>query len=125
MLLHAEDAGATLLAAALSATQQQERYFFAGGLCASLSHALATPIDVVKTRLMTQAAVVGAVPYTGVVDCVSTMLRTEGPGIFLAGIRPRMAYMGPLWALQFGLNGAATDATKKRKAAKAAAEKRK
>jgi len=34
MLLHAEDAGATLLAAALSATQQQERYFFAGGLCA-------------------------------------------------------------------------------------------
>ena len=89
-----------------------------GGLCTQ-------PIDVVKTRLMTQAAVVGAVPYTGVVDCVSTMLRTEGPGIFLAGIRPRMAYMGPLWALQFGLNGAATDAIKKRKAAKAAAEKRK
>ena len=89
-----------------------------GGLCTQ-------PIDVVKTRLMTQAAVVGAVPYTGVVDCVSTMLRTEGPGIFVAGIRPRMAYMGPLWALQFGLNGAATDAIKKRKAAKAAAEKRK
>ena len=89
-----------------------------GGLCTQ-------PIDVVKTRLMTQAAVVGAVPYTGVVDCVSTMLRTEGPGIFLAGIRPRMAYMGPLWALQFGLNGAATDAIKQRKAAKAAAEKRK
>ena len=67
----------------------------------------------------------GVTRYTGVVDCVSTMLRTEGPGIFLAGIRPRMAYMGPLWALQFRLNGAATDAIKQRKAAKAAAEKRK
>ena len=27
-----------------------ERYFLAGGLCASISHALACPIDVVKTR---------------------------------------------------------------------------
>ena len=96
-----------------------------GALSGMTAAVIMTPIDVVKTRLMTQAAVVGAVPYTGVVDCVSTMLRTEGPGIFLAGIRPRMAYMGPLWALQFGLNGAATDAIKKRKAAKAAAEKRK
>jgi solute carrier family 25 S-adenosylmethionine transporter 26 len=81
-----------------------------GGLCTQ-------PIDVIKTRLMTQAAVPGAIPYNGVVDCVRTMLRTEGAGAFLAGIRPRMAYMGPLWALQFGLNGAVTDAIKKSKAA--------
>jgi hypothetical protein len=32
-----------------------------------------------------------------------------------------MSYMGPLWALQFGLNGAATDFIKKRKALKEAA----
>ena len=30
--------------------EQGERYFLAGGLCASISHALACPIDVVKTR---------------------------------------------------------------------------
>ena len=81
-----------------------------GGLCTQ-------PIDVVKTRLMTQAAV-SATPYKGVLDCVQTMLATEGPGIFLAGLPVRMAYMGPLWALQFGLNGVATDALKKRKQAK-------
>ena len=84
-----------------------------GGLCTQ-------PIDVIKTRLMTQAAAVGAVPYAGVVDCVSTMLREEGPGVFLRGLAPRMSYMGPLWALQFGLNGAATDFIKKRKALKEA-----
>ena len=33
----------------------------------------------------------------------------------LAGLRPRMAYMGPLWAIQFSLNGMATNALKKRK----------
>ena len=29
------------------------RYFIAGGLCASLSHGVAVPFDVVKTRLQT------------------------------------------------------------------------
>ena len=79
-----------------------------GGLCTQ-------PIDVVKTRLMTQAAVRGAVPYTGVLDCVRTMAATEGAGIFFAGLRVRTAYMGPLWALQFGLNGMATQALQTRK----------
>jgi len=78
-----------------------------GGLCTQ-------PIDVIKTRLMTQAAT-SAVPYTGVVDCVRTMMATEGPGVFLAGLRPRMAYLGPLWALQFSLNGIVTEAIQKQK----------
>ena len=95
----------------------------AGAIGCSVTHGGMTPVDVVKTRLMTQMAAVGAAPYTGVVDCVSTMLSTEGPGIFLAGLAPRMAYMGPLWALQFGLNGAATEALKKRKAEKLRAGK--
>lgn len=89
-------------------------------LCAGVTSALigglvTQPIDVVKTRLMTQAAVQGAVPYTGVADCVRTMMATEGAGIFFAGLRVRMAYMGPLWALQFGLNGVVTEALQKRK----------
>ena len=41
------------LLAALSTVEQEERYFLAGGLCASISHALATPIDVVKTKQQT------------------------------------------------------------------------
>lgn len=83
-----------------------------GGLCTQ-------PIDVVKTRLMTQAAVSGATPYKGVLDCVKTMVATEGGGVFFAGLRVRMAYMGPLWALQFGLNGVAVDAIQQRKSKRA------
>ena len=87
-----------------------------GGVSSALLGGLVTqPIDVIKTRLMTQAAVTGVTPYTGVVDCVRTMLATEGPGVFLAGLRPRMAYLGPLWALQFGLNQVATEELQKRK----------
>ena len=43
-------AGALLLAAVPLTVEQGERYFLAGGLCAAISHALACPIDVVKTR---------------------------------------------------------------------------
>mmetsp|Transcript_8955 Transcript_8955/g.27123 ORF Transcript_8955/g.27123 Transcript_8955/m.27123 type:complete len:294 (+) Transcript_8955:228-1109(+) len=97
-----------------------ENYAF--GVGSALAGALATqPIDVVKTRLMTQAAVAGKVPYKGVADCVGTMFRNEGPGVFMAGLKPRMIYMGPLWAMQFGLNGQATKALQKRKAEKLAA----
>ena len=71
-----------------------------------------------SARANVQAAVTGVAPYANVVDCVRTMLANEGPGVFLAGLKPRMAYMGPLWALQFGLNGVATDALKARKSAK-------
>lgn len=48
----AAGAGSVLLSA-LSPVEQGERYALAGGLCASLSHALACPIDVVKTRQQT------------------------------------------------------------------------
>jgi Mitochondrial carrier protein len=32
---------------------KQSRYFLAGGICASFSHGIAVPFDVVKTRLQT------------------------------------------------------------------------
>mmetsp|Transcript_23652 Transcript_23652/g.39032 ORF Transcript_23652/g.39032 Transcript_23652/m.39032 type:complete len:314 (-) Transcript_23652:88-1029(-) len=69
---------------------------------------LTQPIDVVKTRLMTQAAS-GQLPYKGIVDCVRSMVATEGPGSLYSGLLQRSLYMGPLWALQFALNGYITD----------------
>jgi len=68
-----------------------------GGLCTQ-------PIDVVKTRMMTQAAVTGVAPYADALDCVRTMLAHEGPAAFFAGLKQRSLYMGPLWAIQFAIN---------------------
>ena len=80
-----------------------------GGLCTQ-------PIDVVKTRMMTQAAAAGVAPYADALDCVRTMLAHEGPAAFFAGLPQRSLYMGPLWALQFGLNAKFTRKLLARKA---------
>jgi solute carrier family 25 S-adenosylmethionine transporter 26 len=74
-----------------------------GVLSALVAGAATQPFDVVKTRMMTQAAS-SAPPYTSVVDCVATMWRAEGPAAFYAGLRQRSAYSGPLWAMQFAVN---------------------
>jgi solute carrier family 25 S-adenosylmethionine transporter 26 len=62
------------------------------------------PADVIKTRMMTQAAST-ALPYTSTMDCIQTIWKTEGVKSFYSGISQRSIYMGPLWAIQFALNG--------------------
>ena len=74
------------------------------GMGAALIGCLATqPLDVVKTRMMTQAAS-NLPPYTSAVACVKDIIKTEGISAFLAGLPPRAAYIAPLWGAQFLLN---------------------
>lgn len=78
-------------------------------LCIGIGSALfagviTQPIDVIKTRLTTQAAT-NLKPYSGILDCVQSMWKDEGFTAFYAGLAQRSAYMGPLWALQFTANG--------------------
>ena len=74
------------------------------GMGASLIGCLATqPLDVVKTRMMTQAAT-NLPPYTSALNCVQDIVKTEGLSAFLAGLPPRAAYISPLWGAQFLLN---------------------
>jgi len=42
------------------------------------------------------------------------MLAQEGVGAFFAGVGQRSLYMGPLWAIQFALNGFITNAMLRR-----------
>ena len=75
------------------------------GISASLIGATLThPADVIKTRMMTQAAS-KAIPYSSTLDCIQTIWRTEGLKPFYSGFAQRCAYMGPLWSIQFALNG--------------------
>ena len=66
---------------------------------------LTNPMDVVKTRMMTQAAST-AVPYSSALDCLVTVVKTEGPLALLSGLKQRSVYMGLLWGMTFALNGA-------------------
>jgi solute carrier family 25 S-adenosylmethionine transporter 26 len=64
-----------------------------GSVAGGVAAALTTPLDVIKTRLMTQTRTAAADRYTGVVDAFVRIRREEGPGALLAGIRPRVAWI--------------------------------
>lgn len=57
------------------------QYFLAGGICAFVTHALCTPIDVVKTRIQTKPG-----RYTGMIDAFYKIVSDEGPLTLLKGL---------------------------------------
>lgn len=68
-----------------------------GALAGAISASITTPLDVVKTRLMTQINVettnkVAAVMYTGVSDTVKQILKEEGWIGFSRGMGPRVLH---------------------------------
>lgn len=64
-----------------------------GSVAGGCAAALTTPLDVVKTRLMTQAGVAEGHRYAGVVDALTRIAREEGMVSLFAGIRPRVAWI--------------------------------
>jgi len=93
---------AVLLAAAahLSTTLVWDwRPFLAGGLSAALSHGVATPFDVIKTRMQTNADL-----YDGsIVRAYHEIVRHEGAGFLLSGLLPTVVGYGVEGALKFGV----------------------
>lgn len=59
---------------------------FAGGFTGIVT----TPLDVLKTRLMTQGA---SGRYSNLVDALLTIARTEGPGALMRGWQPRLIWI--------------------------------
>ena len=74
-----------------------------GVAAAFVAGIITNPMDVIKTRLMTQAAST-QVPYSSALDCVVSIVRTEGIGKLYAGFRQRSVYMCSLWGVTFALN---------------------
>ncbi|KAL7434806.1 hypothetical protein ACHAXM_004274 [Skeletonema potamos] len=68
---------------------------------------LTQPIDVIKTRMMTQAAS-NATPYTSALDCASSIIRTESWRKLYSGFGQRAVYMSGLWGITFALEPAIT-----------------
>ncbi|CAL1409078.1 unnamed protein product [Linum trigynum] len=71
-----------------------------GAFAGALTGAVTTPLDVIKTRLMIQGS---ANQYKGVVDCVQTVIREEGPAALLKGIGPRVMWIGIGGSIFFGV----------------------
>ena len=72
----------------------------ANTFAAAAAAAIATnPIDVVKTRLQVAGANPEVFSYTGPIDCLTKMLRAEGPSALVAGLVGRFMYTGPAFAL--------------------------
>eukprot|EP00178_Gracilaria_changii_P013359 TRINITY_DN377_c0_g1_i2.p2 TRINITY_DN377_c0_g1~~TRINITY_DN377_c0_g1_i2.p2 ORF type:complete len:406 (+),score=65.77 TRINITY_DN377_c0_g1_i2:328-1545(+) len=57
------------------------QFFLAGGICAFLTHAACTPIDVVKTRIQTMPG-----RYNGMMDAFSRIVSEEGYSTLLKGL---------------------------------------
>ena len=100
------------------------RYFLSGGICASFSHAIATPIDVIKTRQQVDEGDFVSSTGTnsgdvqerqlqqqqqqqqhakGVFTTISELLKKEGPGILLAGLGPTVVGYFFEGAFKFGI----------------------
>ena len=63
------------------------------------------PIDTIKTRLVTQAAMSSSsgVLYKGVIDCAIRVYREEGIKTFYRGLAPRLVSVVPMIGIQFGV----------------------
>ncbi|KAJ1398596.1 X8 domain [Sesbania bispinosa] len=71
-----------------------------GAFAGALTGAITTPLDVIKTRLMIQGS---ANRYNGIVDCVQTIIKEEGPRAFLKGVGPRVLWIGIGGSIFFGV----------------------
>jgi hypothetical protein len=68
-------------------------------LSAGFAAVCTNPIDVVKTRLQVAGANSEIFGYKGPIDCVTKLLREEGPKALFSGLTGRFLYAGPGFAI--------------------------
>jgi solute carrier family 25 S-adenosylmethionine transporter 26 len=73
-----------------------------GSIAGGCAAAVTTPLDVVKTRLMTQTKVEVALRYHGWLDALSRISREEGAAALFSGIKPRVAWISMGGAIFIG-----------------------
>lgn len=73
--------------------------FLSGCAAGSTAAVAVNPCDVVKTRLQSLNKVSTEESYNGVMDCVSKIMRKEGPSAFLKGAGCRALVIAPLFGI--------------------------
>eukprot|EP00753_Platysulcus_tardus_P009040 PLAT1777.3.p2 GENE.PLAT1777.3~~PLAT1777.3.p2 ORF type:complete len:281 (-),score=144.15 PLAT1777.3:71-913(-) len=74
-----------------------------GSLAGGISAAVTTPLDVVKTRLMTQGGLPEAERYAGFRDAMRRIAAEEGVATLFSGITPRVMWISLGGAIFFGV----------------------
>uniref|UniRef100_A0A671YT07 Mitochondrial glutamate carrier 1 n=1 Tax=Sparus aurata TaxID=8175 RepID=A0A671YT07_SPAAU len=73
--------------------------FLSGCAAGSTAAVAVNPCDVVKTRLQSLNKGANEEAYNGVMDCVSKIMRKEGPSAFLKGAGCRALVIAPLFGI--------------------------
>lgn len=90
------------------------------GVAGALAAIIMTPVDVVKTRIMTQR--VGAsVQYSGIVATLKKIVSEEGAATLMKGVLPRIMFLAPLAGITFSVYEAVAGNIRERKLAEAQA----
>lgn len=95
---------------------ENEENLALAGVAGAIAAVIMTPVDVVKTRIMT--ARVGA-QSAGIVGTLRTIVAEEGAGTLMKGVIPRIMFLAPLAGITFSVYEAVAAKIRERKAAKA------
>lgn len=100
------------LKSALASRQKRSLHTWESSICGSIAGGVAaavtTPLDVVKTRLMTQSA--SNPKYLGIIHGIRTIASEEGPATLMSGVVPRVVWISLGGAIFFGAFEAAKKA---------------
>ena len=94
-----EDTSSTPVTQVSKKKTSDPRFFIAGGASAAISHGITTPLDVVKTRMQSDASLSDLSPP----DAALRIVETEGPKALTAGLAPTVIGYGIEGALKFGV----------------------
>lgn len=84
------------------------------GVSGALAAVIMTPIDVVKTRLMTQR-IGEAAQYSGIVATLRKIVAEEGAATLMKGVIPRIVFLAPLAGITFSVYEAVAGTIKRRR----------
>ncbi len=85
-----------------------------GSLSGAGAAVLTMPIDVIKTRLMTQAAGANA-RYVGILPTLRMIVQEEGAMTLMKGLLPRICFLAPLAGVTFSVYEGVSKIVKQRK----------
>lgn len=111
-LFHAQ--GKRIFKSAKGRMPENNENLIVAGVAGAVAAIIMTPVDVVKTRIMTQKAG-AAIQYSGIINTLRRIVAEEGAATLMKGVVPRVMFLAPLAGITFSVYEAVAEKIKKRK----------